>query len=291
MALRRRGLAFGTQETRACSAELSEGAVDRDAYVLCVLEQLRRRDVFAALSARWVDPRAQLLDGAAWQAVRADILAGLGLAAPVQTHLAELAGPQASVRLVPTDEGRVKLAVGRPEAAGESESLKSLRATVAAMLPRVDLPELLLEITHLALASHRLPDTGEVVPLLQIVPSKSNEERLLLVTPELASVLAAVIHRIRDADGRVPPVARYDPHERTTGPPLPHLFQRKVGRRREIISTEVLYRLLNDTLHRAGLTAGQPLHDTPHDFRRMFATDAVTGGLPVRIAAKDPRPP
>jgi hypothetical protein len=27
------------------------------------------------------------------------------------------------------------------------------------------------------------------VPLLQIVPSKSNEERLLLVDPELASVL------------------------------------------------------------------------------------------------------
>ncbi|MEU6646735.1 phosphoadenosine phosphosulfate reductase family protein [Saccharomonospora sp. NPDC046836] len=43
------------------------------------------------------------------------------------------------------------------------------------------------------------------------LPSKNNEERLLLVTPELASVLAAVIHRIRDADGRVPLVARYDP--------------------------------------------------------------------------------
>jgi hypothetical protein len=148
--------------------------------------------------------------------------------------------------------------------------------------------EELLEITHLALVSYRLPDTGEVVPLLQIVPSKSNEERLLLVTPALASVLAAVIYRIRDADGRVPPVARYDPHERTTGPLLPHLFQRKIGWRREIISTKVLYRLLNDTIHRAKLTdrAGQPLHYTPHDFRRIFATDAVTGGLPVHIAAK-----
>lgn len=148
--------------------------------------------------------------------------------------------------------------------------------------------EELLEITHLALVSYRLPDTGEVVPLLQIVPSKSNEERLLLVTPDLASVLAAVIHRIRDAHGRVPLVARYDPHERITGPLLPHLFQRKIGWRREIISTKVLYRLLNDTLHRAGLTdrAGQPLHYTPHDFRRIFATDAVTGGLPVHIAAK-----
>ncbi|MGH3757195.1 tyrosine-type recombinase/integrase [Actinophytocola sp.] len=148
--------------------------------------------------------------------------------------------------------------------------------------------EELLEITHLAPVSYRLPETGEVVPLLQIVPSKSNEERLLLVTPELASVLATVIHRIRAADGQVPLAARYDPHERVTGPLLPHLFQRKIGWRREIISTRVLYRLLNDSLLRAELTdrVGQPLRYTPHDFRRIFATDAVTGGLPVHIAAK-----
>lgn len=104
--------------------------------------------------------------------------------------------------------------------------------------------EKLLELTHLALVSYRLPDNGEVVPLLQIVPSKSNEERLLLVTPELASVLATVVCRIRGDDGRVPPAARYDPHERVTGPMLPHLFQRKIGWRREIISTRVVNRLL-----------------------------------------------
>ncbi|MCT2587585.1 hypothetical protein [Actinophytocola gossypii] len=70
--------------------------------------------------------------------------------------------------------------------------------------------EELLEITDLALVSYRLPDTGEIVPLLQIVPSKSNEERLLLVPPELVSVLASVVHRIRGEDGRVPLAARYD---------------------------------------------------------------------------------
>ncbi|WP_199562079.1 tyrosine-type recombinase/integrase [Micromonospora deserti] len=39
---------------------------------------------------------------------------------------------------------------------------------------------------------------------------------------------------------------------------------------------------------RAGITdaAGRPLRYTPHDFRRMFATEAVTGGLPVHTAAK-----
>lgn len=148
--------------------------------------------------------------------------------------------------------------------------------------------EELLELTHLALISYRLPETGEIVPLLQIVPSKSNEERLLLVTPELASVLASVISRIRSRDGRVPLAARYDPHERTTGPMLPHLFQRQIGWRREIISTQVVNRLLRNTLERTGLTdqAGEPLRYTPHDFRRMFVTEAVTGGLPVHIAAK-----
>lgn len=32
--------------------------------------------------------------------------------------------------------------------------------------------------------------------------------------------------------------------------------------------------------------SGQPLHYTPHDFRRLWATDAVNHGLPIHIAAK-----
>ncbi|MFF9336728.1 hypothetical protein [Streptomyces albogriseolus] len=75
-------------------------------------------------------------------------------------------------------------------------------------------------------AKARRPSSG--CPLLQIVPSKSNEERLLLVSPELASVLATIIKRLRDANGgKIPLVARYDSHERITGPLLPHLFLRR----------------------------------------------------------------
>ncbi|WP_413751949.1 tyrosine-type recombinase/integrase [Streptomyces sp. R-74717] len=42
------------------------------------------------------------------------------------------------------------------------------------------------------------------------------------------------------------------------------------------------------TLEATGLRdqAGEPLIYTPHDFRRMFATETVTGGLPVHIAAR-----
>ena len=43
--------------------------------------------------------------------------------------------------------------------------------------------EELLEISHHSLIQYRLPSTGEIVPLLQIVPSKTDEERLLAVSP------------------------------------------------------------------------------------------------------------
>ena len=72
--------------------DLPQGAVDRDAYVVCVLEQLhralKRRDVFASPSHRWSDPRARLLDGPGVGRGREDVLAGLSLDMPVEEHLA-----------------------------------------------------------------------------------------------------------------------------------------------------------------------------------------------------------
>lgn len=149
--------------------------------------------------------------------------------------------------------------------------------------------EELLEITHLALVSYKLPDTGESVPMLQIVPSKANEERLLLVSPELASVLATLITRLRNQNGgTVPLTSRYDHHEHITGPLLPHLFQHRLGWTWEVPTPGTIQKWLTDVLARACLTdaAGQPLHYTPHDFRRMFATEAVGSGLPVHIVAR-----
>ncbi len=149
--------------------------------------------------------------------------------------------------------------------------------------------EELLEITHLALVSYKLPDTGEIVPMLQIVPSKANEERLLLVSPELASVLAALITRLRSQNsGTIALTARYDQHERVTGPPLPYLFQHRLGWTWEVPTPGTVQKWLGAVLACAGLTdaASKPLRYTPHDFRRMFATEAVGGGLPVHIVAR-----
>jgi integrase len=186
-----------------------------------------------------------------------------------------------------TDGSLTNLTIAEDEAFWAWAVIETLRHTGIRI-------EELLELTQFAIVSHRLADTGEVVPLLQIVPSKTNEERLLLVTPELASVLAAIISRIRNPDGTVPLVARYDHHECVTGPQLPHLFQHRDGFqhsngwRVDVLHATLVRNLLTRALAQSGITdaTGRPLHYTPHDFRRMFATEAVTGGLPIHIAAK-----
>jgi hypothetical protein len=172
--------------------QLPAGAVDRDAYVLCILERLhgalRRRDIFAAPSKRWADPRSQLLAGAGWQAVRGEVLTGLGLTGPVEEHLQELtdtldaawrllaqrleeAGPDASVRIVPAGpDGRVKLSVERLEAVGEPDTLTELREKVAAMLPRVDLPDLLLEVHAWTGYLDAYTHVGELHPRMDDLP-------------------------------------------------------------------------------------------------------------------------
>jgi len=146
--------------------------------------------------------------------------------------------------------------------------------------------EELLELSHYSLVKYRLPTTGEVVPLLQVAPSKTDSERLLVVSPELAQVLSEVIRRVRGPDGAVRMVRAWDYHERVWLPPLPLLFQHRVGPENKEFNIPFVSRLINDAMARTGLVGadGQPVHVTPHDFRRMFITDAVMNGLPPHIA-------
>jgi integrase len=147
--------------------------------------------------------------------------------------------------------------------------------------------EELLELSHHSLVQYRLPGTGELVPLLQIAPSKTDAERLLLVSPDLADVLAAIISRVRAPSGAIPLVAAFDRHECRWQPPAPVLFQRRFRGYDQAIQESVIRKMLAAAITRAGITdpaTAQPLSYTPHDFRRMFITDAVLNGLPPHIA-------
>jgi hypothetical protein len=146
--------------------------------------------------------------------------------------------------------------------------------------------EELTELSHHSFIQYKLPTTGELIPLLQIAPSKTDTERLLVIAPELADVLSAIICRIRDDTGVVPLVAAYDYHERVWNRPMPLLFQRHYGGENRPIGAPAIRELLTKALAGTELTntTGQPLRFVHHDFRRLFVTDAVMNGMPPHIA-------
>ena len=61
------------------------GEIDSKAWTLCLVERiraaLRRRDLFAAPSLRYSDPRAGLLDGTVWESARPAVCRTLGVSA------------------------------------------------------------------------------------------------------------------------------------------------------------------------------------------------------------------
>jgi TnpA family transposase len=137
-----------------------DGAVSRHAYAFCVLEQfwrgLKRRDIYADASTRWRNPQARLLDGHAWTAIRTDVLTTLALPAGPDALLAghartldaayrEVGGRLAVNTEVSIDDAG-KIHLTGVKAIEEPPSLVDLRARTTAMLPRVELPEVILEV-------------------------------------------------------------------------------------------------------------------------------------------------
>ena len=136
------------------------GAVNRHAYTFCVLEQfyrhLKRREIHADASTRWRNPQAQLLEGEPWEAVRGDVLTTLGLLDNPEVLLADhtrtldAAYREVGGRLAVNTEVRVddagKIHLTGVKAVEEPPSLVDLRARTTGMLPRVDLPEVILEV-------------------------------------------------------------------------------------------------------------------------------------------------
>ncbi len=139
------------------------GEVDGRAYTFCVLERLRealrRRDVFAPASSRWADPRARLLSGPAWEAIREQVCTSLNHQPDPARELIELSSelddayrgvaarlPGNSAVRIETTGGRDRPVLTALDRLEEPATLTVLREQVAARLPRVDLPDLLLEV-------------------------------------------------------------------------------------------------------------------------------------------------
>lgn len=128
---------------------------------------------------------------------------------------------------------------------------------------------------------------GEVVALLVIAPSKTDRERVIPVTPELFHVIATIIRRLTRNRQGVPLATRFDKLERITSEPQPFLFQRAIGQRTEVINPETLRAELAKLSDALAIEHPElaGCRFTPHDFRRLYATDLVNHGLPIHIGA------
>ena len=146
--------------------------------------------------------------------------------------------------------------------------------------------EELLELTQLSIRQYARPN-GEVVALLVVAPSKTDRERVIPMTAELFHVIATIIRRLTRDRQSVPLATRYDKYERVTSEPQPFLFQRTIGQRTEVIAPSAL----RDELAKPSdiLALEHPemagVRFTPHDFRRLLATDLVNHDLPIHIGA------
>ncbi|MFD4946762.1 integrase [Streptomyces sp. NPDC058409] len=67
---------------------------------------------------------------------------------------------------------------------------------------------------------------------------------------------------------------------------MPLLFQRDIGSEHRAFTPTAIRKLLINALAATSLTnaGGEPLTFSPHDFQRIFVTDAIMNGLPPHIA-------
>lgn len=162
-----------------------KGRIHPAAYTVCAVhsawEALRRRDLYQVGSPRYGDPRAQLLQGVAWDAVKPHVLRTLRWSddptealAPLEAAL-DSAYRQTADNWTSNPAVRLESGVLRPRVVltpldrlEESASLRALRSHVADRLPQPTLPELLLEVqqwtgfaetfTHVSEGGDRIQD-------------------------------------------------------------------------------------------------------------------------------------
>jgi len=174
-------LLVGSWRRLVLGSMVEKGLFNWQGYTLVVAEALhytlRRRDVFALGPGRWEDPRTKLLDEDEWAVGQPTLLAALQLPAESAKHLERLTAELdeayrgVAARLPINEPATVEDGshhLGKLAAQGEQASLVELRGLLDAMMPRVDLPELILEVhawtgcldayTHISEAGARMDD-------------------------------------------------------------------------------------------------------------------------------------
>jgi hypothetical protein len=190
------------------------GAIDMTGYRLCLLDRLRaairRRDIYVATSFRCGDPRKGLLDGQAWEAARPAVCRTLGVSSNAADEIDTLskrldeafrhtaAGlPQNTSLRIEEVGGNPDLVLSPLDNLEEPASLTALRMAIDARLPRVDLPELVLEIhartgfadafRHASEAKARAQDLATSISAV-LVSEACNTGLEPMIRPEVAAL-------------------------------------------------------------------------------------------------------
>lgn len=121
--------------------------------------------------------------------------------------------------------------------------------------------------------------------LLHIAPSKFDKARLIPIGDSLGKVISEMIIHIKKYYGIdfVPPSDNFDFHTQQPLPRAPYLFQ---GRTRpEVIGRSTIRDSLAGLSKRAGSKHydGTPLLISPHDCRRVFASEHLNNGTPPHV--------
>ena len=185
-------------------------------YTFCVLDQLRtglrRRDIFVSPSVRYADPRIGLLEGEVWDAARPFICRSLGLPAAADEALSSLQREldetyRAVAKNLPNNpavriekvNGQDDLILTGLDKLEEPFTLVKLAEQVGARMPRVDLPDILLEVatrtgftkefTHISERDSLVSDL--TISICAVLTAKAcNTENEPLAPPQPKALLA-----------------------------------------------------------------------------------------------------
>ena len=142
------------------------------------------------------------------------------------------------------------------------------------------------ELTTLDVLKRQLPD-GRIYYLLHIKPSKYDRARVIPIGDGLGQVIAEIIAHIKAfyQSDAVPACDRRDNTAKTPLPSAPYLLQG--AGHPSAISIQTIRGRLQEISVAAGARRvdGTPLRLSPHDCRRVFATEHLNNNTPVHVIA------